>query len=89
MLPHVVRFNSDAVGKAYGRLVQGGSEALARRLEDLRSQGGLAGRLQEREVPRDTLGSLARLATDEWTGGFNPRTLSEQDFLELYEQAYE
>ena len=88
MLPHVVRFNSEASEEAYSRLVPGGSEALATRLEHLRRFGGLAGSLQDRNVPRDLLGSLARLATDEWTGGFNPRSVDEQQFLELYERAY-
>lgn len=88
MLPQVVRFNSEVAGQAYERLVTGGAEALAKRLEQLRELGGLAGCLQDREVSRQTLGSLAKLATEEWTGGFNPRPAGETDFLDLYEQAY-
>ncbi len=88
MLPHVVRFNSGVAEKVYTRLDPGGSEALAARLEDLRQLGGLATCLQECSVPRDTLGSLATLASQEWTGEFNPRPVGEQDFLELYERAY-
>ena len=88
MLPAVVRFNSAVVEQTYLRLAPGGSEALAERLEELRAVGGLAESLQDRGVPRDTLETLARLATEEWTGGFNPRPLGKQDFLELYKQAY-
>lgn len=88
MLPHVVRFNAEAAGDAYARLVPAGPEALAQRLETLRTAGGLAAGLQEREVPRDALGSLAKLATEEWTGGFNPRPVTESDFADLYERAY-
>ena len=88
MLPHVVRFNSETAAAAYARLAPAGSEALAIRLEGLRRQGNLAGCLQDRGVTRDTLGSLAKLAADEWTGSFNPRALGERDFLELYERAY-
>ncbi|MCP4202580.1 MAG: iron-containing alcohol dehydrogenase [bacterium] len=88
MLPHVVRFNSEAAEEAYARLLPGGSRALARRLETLRHRGGLAKCLQDLGVARDTLGSLARLAIEEWTGSFNPRPVTERDFIKLYEQAY-
>ncbi len=89
MLPHVVRFNAVAADAAYTGLIAGGSEALASRLEHVRQLGGLADCLQERGVPRDTLGLLAKLAAEEWTGGFNPRPVAEHDFGELYELAYE
>lgn len=89
MLPHVIRFNSEVVDETYARLMPGGAEALARRVEKLRQVGGLAESLQGKGVPRDTLGSLAQLASAEWTGGFNPRQVNEQAFLELYESAYE
>lgn len=93
MLPHVIRFNAEAARAGYARLRPGGgfagAEALATRLESLRRLGGLAERLQDRGVTRDTLAALARLATQEWTGTFNPRPVSEQDFLKLYESAYE
>lgn len=88
MLPQVVRFNSEAAEDAYTRLTAGGSEVLATRLEEMRRLGGLAECLQDRGVPRDTLALLAKLATEEWTGGFNPRPVGEQDFVELYERAY-
>lgn len=89
MLPHVVRFNADAANDMYEQLIAGGSGALASRLEQVRKLSGLAERLQERGVPRDSLGSLAHLATEEWTGEFNPQPATEPDFLEMYESAYE
>jgi len=89
MLPHVIRCNSREAGELYERLLPKGAEALAARLEGLRRQGGLAGSLHERGVPRDDLGALAELATEEWTGGFNPRPMTREIFLELYESAYE
>ncbi len=88
MLPHVVRFNAEAANDAYTELITGGSEALATRLEQVRRLGDLAAGLQERGVPRDTLQLLAKLASEEWTGGFNPRSVTERNFLELYESAY-
>jgi alcohol dehydrogenase len=89
MLPHVVRFNTEEVEEAYTRLSPAGPEALAMRLEQLRRKGGLAESLQDQGVARHTLRSLAELAAEEWTGGFNPRPVGEQDFFELYESAYE
>jgi alcohol dehydrogenase class IV len=34
------------------------------------------------------LQELATAATREWTGGFNPRAVTESDLLELYRAAY-
>lgn len=89
MLPHVVRFNAEAADDAYREISTGGSETLADRLEQVRKLSGLAEHLQTRDIPRDVLGSLAQLATEEWTGGFNPRPATERDFLRMYESAYE
>lgn len=88
MLPPVVRFNAEVAAEHYERLEPRGAEFLARRLEEHRARAGLAARLQEKEVAREDLDSLAALATEEWTGGFNPRPLEAKDFLALYREAY-
>ena len=88
MLPHVVRLNAEASGDHYRELWPDGPEDLARRLEELRAAAGLPAGIREFDVPETSLPELAALATHEWTGGHNPRPLSESDFLALYEQAY-
>ncbi len=88
MLPHVIRFNAAEVEMEYRELWPAGAESLAARVEELRTLAGLPATLGECGVPRGSLSELARLATDEWTGDHNPRSLSEQDFLDLYEAAY-
>lgn len=90
MLPHVVRWNageaeSDAL---YRGLLPGGGAALAARLEALRTCAGLPARLQDCGIERLRLEELAELATKEWTGTFNPRPMTQADFLRLYEAAY-
>jgi alcohol dehydrogenase len=87
MLPHVVRFNAVEVGGLYRELCDESAEALAASLVDMRHAAGLLGGLGDHGVERARLPELARLAAREWTGTFNPRPLTERDFLELYEAA--
>jgi alcohol dehydrogenase len=88
MLPHVIRFNAEAVGDGYRELEPAGAHALAERVETLRRAAGLPERLRECGVPRDSLPELAEMASHEWTGSFNPRPVSEPEFLGLYEAAW-
>jgi len=88
MLPWVVRFNATEVDALYRELCGEGAEALAERLIALRHAAGLHGGLAAHGVERERLPELARLATREWTGTFNPRPLTERDFLELYAAAW-
>jgi alcohol dehydrogenase len=101
MLPHVVRFNGGAAAELYSQLAPGESaraapsgpalaaaEALALRIEELRQAAGLPARLSQAGVDGARLPEMARLATREWTGTFNPRPLTEGDFKALYEAAY-
>jgi alcohol dehydrogenase len=88
MLPPVVRFNAAAVDGLYGELCGADASWLASRLEELRHAAGVEGGLAAHGVDRARLPELARLATREWTGTFNPRPLDERDFLELYEAAW-
>ena len=101
MLPWVVRFNAEdpATALAYEDLaraaqittVDGSSQAagedLAARIEELLQLAGLPRRLQERGVDQAAIPLLAQEATREWTGGFNPRTVVEDDFARLYRGA--
>jgi len=87
MLPAVVRFNAPVAETWYRELAAGGAESLARRVEALRDAAGLGNRLRALGVEKGSLDELAKLATAEWTGGFNPRPVSEEDFLGLYEAA--
>ena len=81
MLPHVVRWNSLAVGERYAELLRSvgadagedPGDALALRLEALRHAGGLPSSLREAGVLRDDLEALASDAAKQWTGTFNPR----------------
>jgi alcohol dehydrogenase len=88
VLPAVIRFNSGEVEGLYRELHPDGGEGVAGRVEALRSAAGLAKSLRDAGVPRDSLADLARRATDEWTGQFNPRPALEKDYLELYEASY-
>ena len=88
MLPHVVRFNGRDKDCGYSKLEPGGAEALAKRLESLRKEAGLAEQLRDRGVEQGSLSALAEMATREWTGEFNPRPVTAEDFRTLYEAAY-
>jgi alcohol dehydrogenase len=64
------------------------SEDLARRLEELRTAGGLPERLRDAGVSRKDLEDLARDAAEQWTARFNPRPVERTDLLRIYELAY-
>ena len=86
-LPSVVRFNTDKVAQDYAALHQDGA-SLASRLEELAELGGLPRRLRDDGIPEEDLPSLARAATKQWTGNFNPRPFDEAAALEIYRCAY-
>jgi alcohol dehydrogenase len=98
MLPHVVRFNADAAGALYGDLVHevgllngdhgAAGEVLARRVAELVRAAGLPTRLAECGVGEGILPVLAEEAAGQWTGRYNPRPVSENELLHLYEAAY-
>ncbi len=99
MLPHVVRWNKEAVGARYKELAMVGGlasevaneanavENLARRLEQLRAAGGLPGKLNSIGVTNNDLPGLAEEAAKQWTGSFNPRDWSKEGAMEVYEKA--
>ncbi len=96
MLPHVVRWNSEAAESRYGELLRmcgqeardGAGERLASRLEELAQAGGLPRTLRDLGVARADLSVLAADAAREWTGTFNPRAFDASGALYLYESAY-
>lgn len=63
-------------------------ERLAHRLETLRREAGLLGRLSDFKIPRETIRTLAVEAAKQWTAGFNPRAVEEADLQRLYENAF-
>ena len=97
MLPHVIRFNGNTNDRLYGDLcgpvdgtpgtTEGCAESVVERIADLRATANLPRCLADCGVHADSLPGLAKEAAAEWTGRFNPRPVTETDFLELYEAA--
>lgn len=93
MLPHVIRFNASVAGSDYQDLLHasgksGGAEQLRDRIVELQNAGSLPHGLKECNVQENKIPQLAKEAATQWTGKFNPRPLSETEFVELYESAY-
>ncbi len=97
LLPSVVRWNGSVVGDHYRELLRastlhsnGGNETegLASHLESLAKIAGFPLRLRELGIAQDELQSLAELATQQWTGQFNPRLFNAAGALEIYQAAY-
>jgi alcohol dehydrogenase len=96
LLPHVVRWNADHVGRRYRDLLQicgvvpGEAPAgqLAGRLEALARAGGLPATLREIGVLEADLPALAADAATQWTGTFNPRPFDAGAARALYQDAY-
>ena len=103
MLPHVVRFNGEnpAVRQAYAELASAPEiacasdghepawEALIERLDMLLKLAEIPRSLAECEVKREMIPTLAEEAARQWTATLNPRAMGKEDFVELYESAYE
>jgi alcohol dehydrogenase len=101
MLPHVIRFNATHVGGQYLDLlresdnghgplpgVDGGVEGLAEFVSTQLDAAGLGTRLRPLGVDPLKLPSLAAQATKQWTATFNPRPVTEEELLALYQQAF-
>ena len=84
MLPHVVRWNDEAVGDRYLDL----HADLAGFLERLARAGALPATLRELGASKADLPALAADAATQWTGTFNPRPFDQAAALALYERAY-
>jgi alcohol dehydrogenase len=100
LLPSVVRWNERAAAERYAALLSFSSvaneavrelaptEALARRLEELATAGGLRSELSTTGVTKNDLPELAAQAAEQWTGTFNPRPFNKEGALEVYSCAY-
>lgn len=88
MLPHVIRFNASIGENPYADLMLD-AEGLARHVETMLDAAGLPRCLKDFDVTPDSLHQLAQSAAQQWTAQFNPRTVSEDDLLDIYHAAYE
>jgi len=96
MLPHVVRWNAEAVGDRYAELLRASGrdpdgdagEQLAKRLDGLAAAGALPRSLRQLGVEREAFDELAVDAATQWTGTCNPRPFDAAAARTLYEQAY-
>ncbi|WP_459555656.1 iron-containing alcohol dehydrogenase [Lacunimicrobium album] len=97
MLPYVVRHNQSAASSLYAELAcdaglceicdPAASEKLASFLQSLAQQAGLPTTLRSANVDFSLLGQLASEASEQWTGTFNPRPMTVDDFQSLYVSA--
>ena len=101
MLPQIVRFNGEdpearqiyaelaRVGEiASGLENQTGWLALIEWLNSTLKIADMPLSLAECGVGRAEIPELAREAAGQWTAGFNPRQVTETDFIEIYEAAF-
>ena len=101
MLPHVITFNGEHYDTWYSELwheVSRNAEAakfecgiaslsLAKFITHLVAACGLHTSLEHLQVPEGSLAQLAEDATKQWTGTFNPREMTVDDFQQLYRNA--
>ena len=99
MLPHVMRYNAVEASAAsnYALLAttvgiaintdtqEEACERLISRVEDLLEQSALSTSLSDFKVSRNDIPDLAADASKQWTALFNPRPVSAEDFVALYE----
>src|SRR5437588_1305023 len=102
MLPAVVRFNgaNKIARHAYAELASAPEiacvseghepalEALIGRLEELLNLAKIPRSLADCGVERSAISKLAQEAARQWTAAFNPRSVSKDDFVKLYETAF-
>lgn len=99
MLPHVVRFNAEVVGRLYGDLAAdaglcaaddpAAANALAEFLRKMVHLAGAPTTLAACDVNPEMFPTLAVEAAAQWTGKFNPRPVERDQFQELYQCAFE
>ena len=87
MLPAVIRFNGETQSACYRGLCEN-TDGLARQIIAFKERAHLPSRLRDLGIARDRLPALAKNATEQWTGAFNPRPVDEQAYLALYESVY-
>ena len=99
LLPHVVKWNGPMTAPLYAELLGVASapdapdapnapNLLAARLSAMAAAGGLQQTLAATGASKGDLSELARDASEQWTGRFNPRPFDEEGALEIYECAF-
>jgi alcohol dehydrogenase len=95
MLPHVIRYNSEAVNGLYrslSALVNGAGEGdvgkLVERIITLKKAANLPDKISYFGIKKADLPRLAKEAAEQWTGQFNPRPVNEAELLVLYQNAF-
>jgi alcohol dehydrogenase len=97
LLPHVIRYNAEAVSQLYADLARSSgllngdqhvaAESLALRITELMEKAGLPTSLSACGVGSGILSLLAEEAAEQWTAKFNPRPVSERALVGLFERA--
>lgn len=102
MLPHVIRFNAEneKARRSYAELASGPEiacvsdgteqavEALIQEIRALLELVKIPASLGDCGVLQKDLPMLAAEAAKQWTANFNPRAVTERDFLALFEAAF-
>jgi alcohol dehydrogenase len=102
MLPHVIRFNAEneAARRGYAELASAPEiacvsdgldqavEALITEIQTLLELAKMPSTLDECGVKEKDLPMLAAEAAKQWTAHFNPRAISEADFLHVLKEAF-
>ena len=83
MLPAIIRYNAAVAGDLYDEL--GGAETLARMVESFLYKAGIPTRITEHGASAEDITGLAEDASKEWTGQFNPRPVTSEDFAKIYQ----
>ena len=86
MLPHVVRFNSQAQADVYGSLGLD-ADSLANRITHFLNVAHMPDGLAALGVERSDLEALAELAATQWTAKFNPVPVGVEEFKHIYQSA--
>ena len=99
MLPHVIRYNSKAVGRLYGTLAAdaglcdandpAAGHLLAEFVESLVTASGGPTNFLECDLDRSLIPKIALEAAEQWTGRFNPRPVTAVELEEFYRCASE
>jgi alcohol dehydrogenase len=86
MLPHVIRYNQTLpeVAAIYASLHTGD---IADRITSLLAEAKMPLNLRHYGVTEADLPRLSALAAKQWTAQFNPRPVTESDFMDIYRAA--
>ncbi|HTD67506.1 MAG TPA: iron-containing alcohol dehydrogenase [Candidatus Limnocylindria bacterium] len=102
MLPHVIRFNAvnETAKRGYAELASAPEiawvsegldqavDALVAEIQALLELAKMPASLSDCGVKQNDLPMLATEAAKQWTATFNPRAITEKDFLALFEAAF-